>query len=571
MSVDEKALEALGDDFYVAISDLTNNSRPMITSFTLLAQENIDAAEYLTRAVEKRIEKAVPHQKLYALYLLDSICKNVGSPYTLLFAQKIYQTYTQAYLLVDDQTRKKFIDLFKTWKNAKTSSGLPLFPDEPMAKIEQFLVRATAIHQQSSAKVNVAMLLQTIDKLLYLTNQRLLRSPNDQSIPAKIGIIKQLKFALQNDRSMTQDALVGVKRQLDEMTTAEENSLRSTPPIKSPPLSNPQPNLQNIFNSIQNPTATSLQTQDTGYNKVEDKTKNLTLLNSMINLKGSAIRTPTPTQTQQPVVKKNNLTSLLSSLEKQGLVKKKTPSPHEVPSTSLLNSILQKTKIASSNRLNTVHKSPLEEELEKFDINAKFVSLDPTSTYTALFVSRKTHKCGTCGKRFGDSQQEQAKSRDHLDWHFRINKKLKEGAIVQSRNWYLDDEQFVQFRDEDMFGSGEQEDKTTTEKNNAGSKERHYVVVPSDSEMSCLCGVCKEVLKARYDDDLGEWIWDDAVKKNGRIFHYSCYSETNTSSSLASIVGAKRTRDLSSLDFDMIRNVMKNVKLDDRSKVNTKG
>lgn len=68
MSVDEKALEALGDDFYVAISDLTNNSRPMITSFTLLAQENIDAAEYLTRAVEKRIEKVSKSHPLCPSY-----------------------------------------------------------------------------------------------------------------------------------------------------------------------------------------------------------------------------------------------------------------------------------------------------------------------------------------------------------------------------------------------------------------------------------------------------------------------------------------------------------------------
>lgn len=52
-----KELENIGEDFALALTDLTNNSRPIISSLTILAHENINAAEYITKAVEKRIEK----------------------------------------------------------------------------------------------------------------------------------------------------------------------------------------------------------------------------------------------------------------------------------------------------------------------------------------------------------------------------------------------------------------------------------------------------------------------------------------------------------------------------------
>lgn len=598
-------LENIGEDFFLALSDLTNNSRPIISSLTLLAQENINAAEYITKAVEKRIEKvslihrtlrfkikdtntdqAVPHHKLYALYLLDSISKNVGSPYTLLFAQKLFHTFTQAYLLVDDPTRKKFIDLFKTWKNATTSSGVPLFPDEPVNKIEQFLVKATSIHQQASqpysSPVNVSVLLGTVDRLLYLINQRLRVSPGDHTISTKIEIITQLKFALQNER-MTSEALMAVKHQLDEMTRMEERQLRDTPPVRSPQLANPvaqpQPNLANIFNSVQHQqqlqqqnSRSSTSTPPAGTQNSKPLEKNTSqLLNSILNIKKPSIKTPTLTPAPGADANpKLDLTSLLSNLQKQGLVNMPKTNP-KIPSASLLNSLLRSAKSAPIPSSRSTQgeqqlvvqppKSKLELQLSQFDISAKFISLDPTTSYTELFITEKPNKCGTCGKRFANTPEGQLKSREHLDWHFRINKKLREGTIVQSRSWYLDDEEFVQFRDQEMFGNVEATDESVRDPRTV-KEERHYVVVPSDSDMSCVCGVCKDVLRAKFDDDLGEWIWDNAVDKNGRVFHYTCFKETSQGNKAQQSNG-KRQREVTTLDYDMIQNVMKSVKLQD--------
>lgn len=485
----------------------------------------------------------------------------MGSPYTLLFGQRLYQTFREAYLLVDDQTRKKFIDLFKTWKNAKTSSGLPLFPEEPVQKIEQFLVKATSIYQQVSSRpqVSVPMLLGTVDRLLYLINQRAALTPGDKTIQTKIEIITQLKYALQNER-MTPDALLGVKNQLEDMTRSEERQLRETPPIRSPtvnspvvktpPLAQPQPNLYNIFNTMQNNKPT------------EQANKPSTAVNTNSNAMGSMLtnilnmnqpgKTPTPPT--------NDLSSLLSSLQKHGLVKPVTPVVSsslvptvKVPSASVLSSLLQRGSKSATPQPEPAL-SMLEKELSQFDLSGKFLSMDPSGTYTTLLVTAKPNKCGTCGKRFTNTVEGQAQSRKHLDWHFRINKKVREGSIVQSRSWYLDDEEFVQFRDEEMLGSVDAVEASHKEAEKP-KQERHYVIVPTDADMGCLCPVCKEILRAKFDDDLGEWIWDGAVERQGRVFHYSCFEETQRSS--------KRAREL---DFDMMKSVIKSVKLEDGSR-----
>ncbi|ODV62759.1 Pcf11p ASCRUDRAFT_68590 [Ascoidea rubescens DSM 1968] len=141
-------LEAIGNDYFNSLNELTFNSRPIIVNLTVIAQENIVAAPYITKAIQNRIQSCLPTQKLFTLYLLDSICKNIGSPYTVLFGSNLYNIFTQTYSLVSDLHRKKLIDLFKTWLTTKTATGLTLFPIAQLQKIEGFLVQAAPSRQQ---------------------------------------------------------------------------------------------------------------------------------------------------------------------------------------------------------------------------------------------------------------------------------------------------------------------------------------------------------------------------------------------------------------------------------------
>lgn len=93
---------------------------------------------------EADIRQAPPNRKLPALYVLDSVVKNVGTPYTLFFGRNLYQTFMNAYTLVDGPVRKKLEEMLKTWKEPVPGSldTRPVFPPEVTRNIENALIKA---------------------------------------------------------------------------------------------------------------------------------------------------------------------------------------------------------------------------------------------------------------------------------------------------------------------------------------------------------------------------------------------------------------------------------------------
>ncbi len=85
-----------------------------------------------------------PQKKLPAFYVLDSVVKNVGTPYTLFFGRQLYTTFMEAYALVDNNTRKKMDEMLKTWKEPVPGSmdSRPVFPPEVTRPIENALIKA---------------------------------------------------------------------------------------------------------------------------------------------------------------------------------------------------------------------------------------------------------------------------------------------------------------------------------------------------------------------------------------------------------------------------------------------
>ncbi len=70
--------------------------------------------------------------------------KNVGTPYTLFFGRKLYQTFMDAYASVDNTTRRKMDEMLKTWKEPVPGSidPRPVFPPEVVRPIENALIKA---------------------------------------------------------------------------------------------------------------------------------------------------------------------------------------------------------------------------------------------------------------------------------------------------------------------------------------------------------------------------------------------------------------------------------------------
>ncbi|CAN3376380.1 hypothetical protein DIURU_003765 [Diutina rugosa] len=133
------------------LASLTINSRAVITELTTLAEENVGDAPLVVQMVEERIRKALPQHKLFAMYLMDSISKNVGPPYPMLFAKNMFKVFTATYTSVPDtSTRQNLINLFKTWMLVRGASGQTIFPLDTLQKIETFIIQATSIQGQGA-------------------------------------------------------------------------------------------------------------------------------------------------------------------------------------------------------------------------------------------------------------------------------------------------------------------------------------------------------------------------------------------------------------------------------------
>ncbi len=76
----------------------------------------------------------------------------MGTPYTLFLGHNLYQTFMNAYSLVNNQVRKKLDEMLKTWKEPVPGSLdlRPVFPVETTRPIENALIKARtlAVQQQ---------------------------------------------------------------------------------------------------------------------------------------------------------------------------------------------------------------------------------------------------------------------------------------------------------------------------------------------------------------------------------------------------------------------------------------
>ncbi|KAG2731294.1 hypothetical protein G9P44_005710 [Scheffersomyces stipitis] len=563
------------EDYAQSVSELTFNSRPIIDNLTTIAQENPANADGILNIITNRIYKAIPDQKLYALYLLDSICKTAGNPYNILVGDDIFKLFSHVFQLGNETIRNTLSSkLFESWKVTKVRGNFPLFPREQLDKIKTFLDKAgypkkngngsrsgnvvssttnsSGARRGNSPDLSNMTLIEDTNSLIAVFQSRLQSHP-DAKLSDRFNALQELKKLLLSQQ-MKPAELKAVQAQLN---TIKEQEL-------SHEIQN-QSHIQNNNNHI-NISRNSANANNSNINNAN--INNTNNHNNISNNHNSNINTPMPTPATTPAATpgasrvepvKNEADTLFQALLLYGLVKvDQDPIPgskpdysivlpkikYQIPKGDLSNSALQ--DILTANLHSSIHRSEYEKiKFGELQVVSKQIASDlqgflnnnkPRISDLNFLYDAKSSKCALCGKRFSTDADGATKKRLHLDWHFRINKKLSSSTSnVQSRNWYLDDYDWVNFKDDALLEfstseTGEAKDAGVVAKTNKVA----FVAVPAnDSNMNNRCIICRESVKATYNDELGEWCWFNCVRapgegKNSRkIMHASCAVESS--------------------------------------------
>lgn len=483
------------EDYEQSIRELTFNSRPIIENLTTIAKENTDHAEGISRAITNRIYKCMPEHKLFALYLLDSVVKNVGNPYNIIMGDEIFKIFSHVYQLVNDQTRGRLVKIYELWKVSKTKNlTAPLFPPEELDRIGSFL-QQIGYRKPEETQISAQALIADITTLLPHMQGRLQQTPNDTALAGRCHALSELKMLLQS-QPLKINELLGIQAKLAAMKQQELYTAPATPI--------PTPSVTPVLPTATINKALSLfgDLLASGLVKVDQSLK-----------PGSkpVYEVVIPQQKYEPagnsagVLERLLLDSSLSDKSQYEQIRYK-----------------ELVKVAQKIRGNTNVGQSLQNFVTSVNLDALTVQ---------LLYECKPLKCAQCGKRF--TAEEADHKRVHLDWHFRINKKQANFKLnIQSRNWYLDEFDWVKFRDDNLLEYAAA--PTASIANDApSSTQALYVVIPSnETNMNNTCVICREQIKPSYKDQLGEWVWDECMyapgNKSGRkIVHVSCFHEAS--------------------------------------------
>ncbi|EME85298.1 uncharacterized protein MYCFIDRAFT_202076 [Pseudocercospora fijiensis CIRAD86] len=581
--------DEVAKDFEESLRDLQSNNRYEISNLTVIAKENTEHAQAISRALEGHIKTTSPTRKLPALFLLDSIVKNVGTPYTVYLGRNLYSTFMDAYTLVDGATRRHMEGMLKTWKEPVPGSidPRPVFPLDTVRPIDNALNRAKAAVQQRQGMPqmpframatppqhngqyptppphgfpphhanDIDAVKRDIDGLVPRFQYQLATRPGDDGLQKQLGALQALRTLLDTQR-VSPPELQEIKNQVSRLSPGSYPPPQATPqppvptPQWQPPVPIPQPYQQP---PVPFPAATPQPPQ-------QPAPPNLTptALNGLQALLANVPKPSTPqmraampgfrdaTHSQLNAIQNhaaapplNDTADLLSSLAKAGLIK---PVPQATPNAPLPAAVAPPPPDATASLLKSLQSilPPKSQTGTPTLPPAQPVpAAVPPVTAASLKVFRpelvfalydaQPNQCSTCGRRFLATDEGREKKSLHLDWHFRTNQRIADPNLNRGhhRNWYVDEMAWI---------THTEFDPSTTTATTADSEAANKVQKgPQDQSVRApagmtknTCSICFEEMKSSYSEDMQDWIFANATYYNGKIVHATCLAEMTRS------------------------------------------
>ncbi|OKL59084.1 hypothetical protein UA08_05838 [Talaromyces atroroseus] len=561
--------DEVAEDYKNSLEDLTTNDKFQISNLTVIAKENTEHAMAISRVLENHIRTTPPAQKLPALYVVDSVVKNVGTPYTLFLGRNLYQTFMNAYTLVDQQTRRKLDEMLKTWKEPVPGSldPRPVFPVEITRGIENALIKArtAALQQQQDVlarsrgsatpptwshtptppqsvasrypptgsqaaygvnghgpegerrshtpqDVDLSALHRDIESLIGSARADFANNPFDIAVQQRLKALLDLQSILQRQQ-LPPDQLKLVRDQVSALAPASTFPPAITATLPPQQAATPQPNLATLLNP--NTLAGLLQATANR----QQPTPPPALASNLSQLQPSS--TP-QAAAENPLIASLRARGLLPPVSATGTPPAATPFnlpliiPGQTPPVSV------PTPQNASDITINVHLSTASIKI-------------PRPVLINSLYDAKSNRCGTCGRRFSTTEEGKQKKARHLDWHFRTNQRMTDAIKRgQNRSWYVDERDWIKSREYDddsgltSAGPGASAGNGTTSEEEAAKKQpqKQWIRAPNDVTLrNSPCPICQEKFESTWSEDVQDWIWQDAIKVGNRVYHASCYAE----------------------------------------------
>ncbi|KAF9476504.1 hypothetical protein BDN70DRAFT_882335 [Pholiota conissans] len=507
-------------DFSSRLSELTFNSRPAIQQLSMCAQDGARYAGIVAQCLEAHIRRVPPWMKLPAFYLLDAISKNVYEPYARQFSSFVVSLFLETYPVVDDNTRGKMEEMLLTWRTG-SPMGKELFGVQQQIAIERGVWGGGAASSSGSnfySGSGVITKSQVLSELQFTLGQKeraLQANPYDTTSQNHITILHQLRLHV--EAGVSQEELQQILSQL-------RNMVKSTipPPIPQPSIPAPTWHPQPPF-----PPPVSFQ-QPSAAIKVEPRT--------FTPLVADVKAVPT----EPAIVPPDNIANLLSTLLKAGVVSASSTPTGAGSTATDKATIADIPKAVDSNE--TVIREYRDSILSEA-INLNALDSIRSSRIVEFLYERQGLQCRQCGLRFADTALGKKNQDNHLDMHFRQNRKANENIDRgHSRSWFVGLDDWIQETSTNDKGKASADGPSRATKFDVAAEtskreaklRAQYVVVPAGDEAQLVsCPICKETLKSEFLEDDEEWVWKNAMKKDGKIYHATCFAEAITSTTLA--------------------------------------
>ncbi|KAF9057660.1 hypothetical protein BJ165DRAFT_1422254 [Panaeolus papilionaceus] len=498
--------------FSMRISQLNLNSRQMIQDLSSLAFQFAHFSDVVAQCIRSHILKAPHWMRLPAWYLLDAIAKNLYDPYARQFSAFVVPVYLDTYTIVDASTKSKMEEMLFTWRTASPNQD-ELFGFAQQRSIERGIWGGDGIN------IPAAQVLSELQFAIGQKERALQSNPYDTQSQTHIGVLHQLRRLI--ELGVSQQELQQILNQLRNLV--KSSSAAAPPP---PPLvpHNPTWQATPTYTNLPMPAVPQLPPPSQDHSST-----------SSIKLEDLVLQqTAKPAIPQLPTVDPAGIATLLSNLVKAGVVSaNSTPSNADAPVKEQELPVQESIPVRDKEMAIREYRESLMSE----DINLDTFDLAKTRTRIVKYLyDRLASQCKQCGLRFPDTASGKKTLNDHLDMHFRQNRKAGQNVgRGHSRSWFIGLEDWIQDVSGDHKGKGRAEGSTSLSSKAAAAVEiakrdadlrAQYVIVPPGHEAeSVACPICKETLKSEFLEDDEEWVWRNAVKKDDRIYHATCHAE----------------------------------------------